>query len=86
MLSSIMSSNRDGGCPVPVQRMTSEYLTQLIKDVIRIVTGAGYTIVCIISDNNVVNRGSDALIRYVNNTVTMLIRYISCFAVYIIFA
>ena len=55
MLSSIMSPNRDV-CHVPAQRMTSGYLTHLIKDVIRIVTGAGYTIVSIISDNNVVTR------------------------------
>ena len=76
MLSSIMSPNRDVVCPVPVQRMTSEYLTQLIKDVIRIVTGAGYTIVSILSDNNVVNRksfislgGSDNLVPYMINPV-----------------
>ena len=58
MLSSIMSPNRDGVCLVHVQRMTYEYLTQLIKDVIRIVIGAGYTIVSIILDTNVVNRKS----------------------------
>ena len=76
MLSSIMSPNRDVVCLVPVQRMTSEYLTQLIKDVIRIVTGAGYTIVSILSDNNVVNRksfislgGSDNLLPYMINPV-----------------
>ena len=76
MLSSIMSPNRDVVCLVPVQRMTSEYLTQLIKDVIRIVTGAGYTIVSILSDNNVVNRksfislgGSDNLVPYMINPV-----------------
>ena len=53
--------------------MTSEYLTQLITDVIRMVTGAGYTIV---SDNNVVNRkslislgGSDTLVPYMINPV-----------------
>ena len=45
MLSSIMSPNRDGVSLVPVQRMTSESLTQIIKDVIRIVTGTVYTIV-----------------------------------------
>ena len=71
MLSSIMSPNRDGVCLVHVQRMTFEYLTQFIKYVIRIATGAGCTIVSIISDNNVVNRkscifleGSDTLVPY----------------------
>ena len=59
--------------------MTSEYLTQLLKDVIRIVTGAGYTIVSIISDNNVVNRkscislgGSDTRVLYMINSVNNL--------------
>ena len=93
MLSSIMSPNRDVVCLVPVQRMTSEYLMQLIKDVIRIVTGAGYTIVSIISDNNVVNRksfvslgGSDTLVPDMINPVNnVLIRYISCLTVYICF-
>ena len=68
MLSSIMSPNRDNVSLVPVQRMTSESLTQIIKDVIRIVTEAGYTI---LSDNNVINRrsfislgGSDTLVPY----------------------
>ena len=76
MLSSIMSPNRDVVCLVPVQKMTSEYLTQLIKYVIRIVTGAGYTIVSILSDNNVANRksfislgGSDNLVPYMINPV-----------------
>ena len=63
-----MSPNRDNVSLVPVQRMTSESLTQIIKDVIRIVTEAGYTI---LSDNNVINRrsfislgGSDTLVPY----------------------
>ena len=73
MLSSIMSPNRDGVSLVPVQRMTSESLTQIIKDVIKIVTGTVYTIVSLLSDNNVnvVNRrsfislgGSDTLVPY----------------------
>ena len=76
MLSSIKSPNIDVVCLVPVQMMTTEKLTQLIKDVIRIVAGAGYTIVSIISDDNVVNRksfhslgGSDVHVRYMINPV-----------------
>ena len=90
MLSSIMSPNGDVVSLVPVQRMTSEYLTQLIKDVIRIVAGAGSTIVSTVSDNNVVNRTSfiavgcsGTLVPYMINPVNNVDRYISCLTVYI---
>ena len=56
MLSSILSNNRDVVSLVPVQQMTSSYLCDLTKQVITNVTNAGYTVISIISDNNVVNR------------------------------
>ena len=76
MLSSILSNNRDVVSLVPVQQMTSSYLCDLTKQVITNVTNAGYTVISIISDNNVVNRkmfmslsGSDHLMPYIINPV-----------------
>ena len=61
---------------ITIQRMTSEYLTQPIKNVISDITGTCYTMVRMISDNNVVNRkyfisilGSDAHVPYMINLV-----------------
>ena len=56
MLFSILSNNRDVVSLVPVQQMTSSYLCDLTKHVITNVINAGYTVISIISDNNVVNR------------------------------
>ena len=76
MLSSILSNNRDVVSLVPVQQMTSSYLCDLTKQVITNVTNAGYTVISIISDNNVVNRkmfmslsGFDHLMPYIINPV-----------------
>ena len=76
MLSSILSNNRDVVSLVPVQQMISSYLCDLTKQVITNVTNAGYTVISIISDNNVVNRkmfmslsGSDHLMPYIINPV-----------------
>ena len=77
MLSSILSNNRDVVSIVPVQQMTStSYLCDLTKQVITNVTNAGYTVISIISDNNIVNRkmfmslsGSDHLMPYIINPV-----------------
>ena len=76
MSSSILSNNRDVVSLVPVQQMTSSYLCDLTKQVITNVTNAGYTVISIISDNNVVNRkmfmslsGSDNLVPYIINSV-----------------
>ena len=72
MLSSILSNNRDVVSLVPVQQMTYSYLFDLTKQMITNVTNAGYTVISIISDNNVVNRkmfmslsGSDHLMPYI---------------------
>lgn len=79
MLSSIFSDNRDVVSLVPVQQMTSKYLCDLTRQVISNVTKAGYTIVSIISDNNVVNRkmfmslsDSDHLVPYIINPVNKI--------------
>ena len=59
--------------------MTSSYLFDLTKQVITNVTNAGYTVISIISDNNVVNRkmfmslsGSDHLMPYITNPVNKI--------------
>ena len=62
MLSSIRSKNKDVISLIPVQKMNAEQLCQVIKQVIANVTEAGYQIVSIISDNNVINRKSFILL------------------------
>ena len=76
LISSIMSPNRDVVPLIPVQKMDAEYLTSLLKDVITTVTRAGYTIISIISENNVINRksfislgGCDQLVPSMKNPV-----------------
>ena len=76
MLSSILSNNRDVVSLVHVQQITSSYICDLTKQVITNVTNSGYTVICIISDNSVVNRkmfmslpGSDHLMPYIINPV-----------------
>ena len=56
MLSSVLSNNKDVMSLIPVQKMQTEHLFLMTKEVIRNVTLAGYRIVFILSDNNVVNR------------------------------
>ena len=88
MLSSIFSDNRDVVSLVPVQQMTSKYLCDLTRQVIINVTKAGYTIVSIISDNNVVNRKMslsdyDHLVPYIINPVNKIDKILSYLIVYI---
>ena len=86
MLSSILSNNRDVVSLVSVQQMTSSYLCDLTKQVITNVTNAGYTVISIISANNVVNRkmfmslsGSDHLMPYIINPVNNINNFIYLF-------
>ena len=76
MISSITSKNKDVISLTPVQNMSSVELSRLMLQVITNVTNAGFRIVSIISDNNVVNRmsfmlisGSDTLRPYIMNPV-----------------
>ena len=76
LISPVMSPYRDVVALIPVQKMDAEYLTSLLKDVITTVTRAGYTIINIISDNNVINRksfislgGCDQLLPSMKNPV-----------------
>ena len=78
LLSSLFSDNRDVVSIVPVLQMNAEYLCDLLKQVIINVSTAtaGYRIIAVISDNNVVNRNSfkkladsDSLVPFIYNPV-----------------
>ena len=55
MLSSVLSSNKDVVALIPVPKMTNQDLYQMTKEVVKNVSICGYRIICILSDNNVVN-------------------------------
>ena len=55
MISSVLSLNKDVVSLVPVQKMTAQDLCSMTLEVIKTVTAAGYNIVAILSDNNVIN-------------------------------
>ena len=70
MISSVLSNNKDVVSLIPVEKMKSQDLCKMTLDV----TQAGFTIVSIISDNNIVNRkiflllsGTDHLVPYFIN-------------------
>ena len=76
MISSVLSSNKDVVALIPVQKMTTQDLSHMTKEVVKNVTISGYRILCIISDNNIVNRkmfidlaGTDHLVPYMNNPI-----------------
>ena len=78
MISSVLSSNKDVVSLVPVQKMTTHDLTVMTQEVIQNVTRAGYRIVSVISDNNVVNRkmfmelsGTGRLVPYIQNPINV---------------
>ena len=59
LISSVLSSNKDVVSLIPVHKMTTDDLTRMTLDVIKIVTTiihCSYTIVSILSGNNIVNR------------------------------
>ena len=76
LISSLCSNNKDVVSIIPVQQMTAIYLCELIKQVIINVSNAGYRVISVISDNNVVNRNSfkmlansDHLVPFITNPV-----------------
>ena len=76
MISSILSPKKDVVSLVPVQKMTAHDLYTITLEVIMNVVTAGYRIVAIISDNNIINRkmfielsGSGSLVPYIVNLV-----------------
>ena len=67
MISSIMTKNKDIVSLVPVAKMTGDYLFELITKVIINVTNAGFTVNCVILDNNVINRKAFMLLSKTNS-------------------
>ena len=66
---------------VPVQKMTAQDLCSMTQEVIKTVTAAGYNIVAILSDNNVINRkmfmelsGTKTLVPFILNPVNKIDR------------
>ena len=81
MISSVLSSNKDVVSLVPVQKMTAQDLCSMTLEVIKTVTAAGYNIVAILSDNNVINRkmfmelsGTKTLVPFILNPVNKIER------------
>ena len=81
MISSVLSSNKDVVSLVPVQKMTAQDLCSMTQEVIKTVTAAGYNIVAILSDNNVINRkmfmelsGTKTLVPFILNPVNKIDR------------
>ena len=69
-----LQKNKDVVSLIPVEKMKSQDLCKMTLDVIHNVTKAAFTIVSIISDNNIVNRkmflllsGTDHLVPYFIN-------------------
>ena len=76
MISSVLSSNKDAVALIPVQKMTNQDLYHMTKEVVKNVSICGYRIICILSDNNVVNRkmfmnlnGTNCLVPHINNPI-----------------
>ena len=71
----MLSNNKDVVSLIPVTKMTTEDLSRMTLKVKKTVTEAGYTIVSISSDNNIVNRKTlkklsrtDHLVPYIVNS------------------
>lgn len=56
MISSVLSKHKDVVCIVPVKNMTAMILSDMIKEVLQILHNVGFITICVISDNNVINR------------------------------
>ena len=76
MISSVLSSNKDVVALIPVQKMTNQDIYHMTKEVVKNASICGYRIICILSDNNVVNRkmfmnlsGTNCLVPHINNPI-----------------
>lgn len=56
MISSLLSSNKDVVALLPVKNLTSNYLKECTMKVLSMLETIGYRVICLISDNNRVNR------------------------------
>ena len=55
LISSVLSSNKDVVSLAPLHKMTAQDLCSMTQEVIKTVTTAGYDIVVILSDHNVIS-------------------------------
>lgn len=62
MIASVLSKDRDVVSLVPVVNMTAAYLKEITLKVMRGIHDAGYRVLCIISDNNRINRNMFTLL------------------------
>ena len=56
MICSLLSSNKDVAALIPVKSMNAAYLKECTFKVISMLENCGYLVICLISDNNRVNR------------------------------
>ena len=56
LISSVLSKSKDVAGIIPIKNLTGETLTELTKSVLEMLHRVGFKVVCVISDNNRVNR------------------------------
>lgn len=56
MLSSLFADNKDIVSLIPVRNLTAEHLHLYTLKVLELLNKCGYFVVCLISDNNLINR------------------------------
>lgn len=56
MICSVLSGNKDMAAMLPVKGLTAEYLLECTQKVIHMLENIGYSVICLASDNNRVNR------------------------------
>ena len=69
MISSIPYSKKDMAALIPIRNLTAAYLHEFTLKAIDIVEKAGYRVVCLISDNNRINRNMFALMCRPNGSM-----------------
>ena len=62
MISSLMCKSKDVVAIIPVKNLTASLLQDMILKVLEILNNIGYSVICVISDNNRVNRSAFTLI------------------------
>ena len=65
MICSVTSNKKDVAALVPVKNLNAAYLKELTQKVLSMVKGAGYQVICLISDNSRVNGNMFAMFNYV---------------------
>lgn len=58
MISSLLSKAKDVVAIVPVKNLTGDLLHNMLRQVLQVLHKAGFTVTCVVSDNNRVNRNA----------------------------